>query len=497
LQRPLKRKLTPKGKKRKREGIMRKAKIVCTIGPVSSSEKHLEALIAAGMDVARLNFSHGSHESHGEIIKRIRKLSVKLKKEVSILQDLQGIKIRAGRLQEEKVRLEKGAVLTILKGDEKGDGKRIYIDYPWLIDDARVGDIILLDDGLMKLEVTAKDKDSLRTKVIEGGLLKEHKGVNLPHMKISAPFFTEKDKSDLEFGISMDVDYVALSFVRTPADVKTVKKWLEKRGVQVPLIAKIEKEEAINNIDKILAEVDGIMVARGDLGVELPLEEVPMFQKMLIEKANANGRIVITATQMLESMTQHSRPTRAESTDVANAVIDGTDALMLSAETSAGKYPIEAVRVMDRIISYTESVVSSQSDEVNIRAGIPRREEVGLPEAIARAASRAAEDTGAGFIVAFTNSGFTARLVSKFRPSTPVIALSPDEKVVRKMSIYWGVVPFLIRHMDNTDELINEVESALIRTGYAKAGDRIVILASLPPSISGKTNFMKIHEIKL
>jgi len=474
---------------------MRRAKIVCTIGPVTSSEKQLEALITAGMDVARLNFSHGDHASHGEAIKRIRKVSEKLKKEVSILQDLQGIKIRVGRLKGEKVKLEKGTGLTILKGDEEGDGKRIFIDYPWLIDDAKVGDFILLDDGLMKLEVTKKDKNSLGATVIEGGILKEHKGVNLPHMKISAPFFTEKDKKDLEFGITMDVDYVALSFVRTVTDAKTVKKWLSKRGTQIPLIAKIEKEEAIHNIDGILEEVDGIMVARGDLGVEMPLEEVPMFQKMLIEKANTNGRIVITATQMLESMTRHSRPTRAESTDVANAVIDGTDALMLSGETSAGKYPIEAVRVMDRIISYTETAMPTQSAAHKRQMDILKLEGFELPGAIAHAASRAAEETGARWIVAFTKSGFTARLISKFRPTTPIVALSPDERVVRQMPIYWGVIPYLVRHMENTDELVNEVESALVRSGQAKPGDRIVIVASLPPSISGKTNFMKIHEI--
>ncbi|MEI6153425.1 MAG: pyruvate kinase [Deltaproteobacteria bacterium] len=474
---------------------MRRAKIVCTIGPVTSSEKQLEALVTAGMDVARLNFSYGDHTSHGEVIKRIRKVSKKLKKEVSILQDLQGIKIRVGRLKGEKVRLEKDAGLTILKGDEEGDGKSIFIDYPWLIDDAKVGDFILLDDGLMKLEVTKKDKNSLGATVIEGGILKEHKGVNLPHMKISAPFFTEKDRKDLEFGITMDVDYVALSFVRTATDIKTVKKWLSKRGTQIPLIAKIEKEEAIHNIDAILEEVDGIMVARGDLGVEMPLEEVPMFQKMLIEKANIKGRIVITATQMLESMTQHSRPTRAESTDVANAVIDGTDALMLSGETSAGKYPIEAVRVMDRIISYTEVSMPMQSAVYKRQADILKLEGFELPRAIAHAASRAAEETGARWIVAFTRSGFTARLISKFRPATPIVALSPEERVVRQMPIYWGVIPYMVRHMENTDELVNEVESALVRSGYAKPGDRIVIVASLPPSISGKTNFMKIHEI--
>ncbi|HOF58756.1 MAG TPA: pyruvate kinase [Syntrophorhabdaceae bacterium] len=491
---------------------MRKAKIVCTIGPVTGSERQIEALIAAGMDVARLNFSHGNHASHEEMICRIRKASKKLKKQVAILQDLQGIKIRVGRLKGEKVRLEKGADVTIMKGDEKGDGKIIFIDYPWLIDDAKVGDIILLDDGLMKLKVTKKDQDSLGAIVIEGGILKENKGVNLPHMKISAPFFTEKDKRDLEFGLKMGVDYVALSFVRTSVDVKAVKKWLIKKGANIPLIAKIEKEEAILNIDGILAEVDGIMVARGDLGVELPLEEVPVYQKMLIQKANAAGRIVITATQMLESMTQHSRPTRAESTDVANAVIDGTDALMLSAETSAGKYPIEAVNVMNRIISYTEQAYTRPFDSSFADAGQGDLEyPIGkttkenylsdtaagyeLPKAIAHAASRAAEETGSKSIVAFTKTGFTAHLISKFRPSKPIIALSPDEKVVRQMSIYWGVIPFLIKYMENTDELIREVGRYMMLIGKAAPGDRVVIVASLPPSLSGKTNFMKIHEI--
>lgn len=492
---------------------MRKAKIVCTIGPVTSGERQLEALIAAGMDVARLNFSHGNHESHGEVIKRIRKVSKKLKKEVAILQDIQGIKIRVGRLKNEKAKLEKNAVIAIKKGDGEGDNRTIFIDYPWLIEDAKAGDIILLDDGLMKLKVTEKKKDALFAEVIEAGVLKEHKGVNLPHMKISAPFFTEKDKKDLEFGIAMDVDYVALSFVRTAADIKIVKKWLSRKGVNIPLIAKIEKEEAINNIDGILDEVDGIMVARGDLGVELPLEEVPVFQKMLIEKANMKGRIVITATQMLESMTRHSRPTRAESTDVANAVIDGTDALMLSAETSAGKYPIESVKVMDRIITYTEDSCSNLYGQTYAGAAqvglacsvVDKRqlttrfldgyEGVELPKAIAHAASQAAEETAAKYIVAFTKSGFTANLISKFRPSKPIIALSPEEKVIRQMSIYWGVIPFLVRYMENTDELINEVGSYLLRTNHAVPGDRVVIVASLPLSISGKTNFLKIHEI--
>ena len=473
---------------------MRKAKIVCTIGPVTGSEKMIEALITNGMDVARLNFSHGDHAFHGDIIKKIRKASIKLQKHVSILQDLQGIKIRVGELEGGKVRLVKGEKLTILKGEGRGDEKKIYISYPWLIEDAKIGDEILLDDGLILLKVLRKGKDLLIAEVLEGGILKERKGVNLPHMKISAITFTEKDRKDLEFGIEMHVDYVALSFVRSVRDVIAVKKWLSKKGVYIPIIAKIEKEEAIQDIDRIIQEVDGIMVARGDLGVEMPLEEVPMFQKMLIQKANQGRKIVITATQMLESMTHHSRPTRAETTDVANAVIDGTDALMLSGETSAGKYPIESLKVMDRIITYTESSGQhSVKPDVQI---ITHGAIYGFPEAIAHAASKAAEEVNAKWIVAFTRSGFTGRLVSKFRPQTPVIAFSPEERVVRQMSIYWGVLPHFVRHLESTDELIYEVDNLLLQLRYARTGDRIIIIASLPPSTSGKTNFMKIHEVR-
>jgi pyruvate kinase len=303
----------------------------------------------------------------------------------------------------------------------------------------------------------------------------------------------EKDKRDLEFGIQKGVDFVALSFVRTPTDVKVVRQWLLKRSAEIPLIAKIEKEEAIHNIDGIMRVVDGIMVARGDLGVEMPLEEVPMYQKMLIQKANKSGRLVITATQMLESMTQHSRPTRAETTDVANAVIDGTDALMLSGETSAGKYPIEALKVMDKIVVYTENTKEGSTESHT--ATFTHSGFYEFPEAVAHAVSHAAQDVEAKWIVAFTRSGFTARLISKFRPRTPVIAFSPDEKVVRQMSMYWGVIPHLVRHLENTDVLINEVDTLLIKLGYAKTGDKVIIVASHPPSTSGRTNFMKMHEV--
>ncbi len=473
---------------------MRKAKIICTIGPASDSEKHLKALIENGMNVARLNFSHGDYASHGAIIDKIRKISKQIGKNVAILQDLQGIKIRVGRLKGGKVRLNKGECISIMTGEGTGDDKCIFVSYPWLVEAAKPGDIILLDDGLMKLKVLKKENDSLSAEIIEGGILKERKGVNLPLMKIKPGAFLEKDKKDLEFGILKGIDFIALSFVRSSSDVTSLKRWLNRKGVQIPIIAKIEKEEAIKNIDAILREVDGIMVARGDLGVEMPLEEVPMYQKMLIEKANKSGRLVITATQMLESMTWHSRPTRAETTDVANAVLDGTDALMLSGETSAGKYPVETLKVMDRIIRYTE-----EKSKKLIKAHTPIFQQGGFfefTEAVAHAVSHVAEDVGASWIVAFTQSGFTARLISKFRPNAPVISFSPDEQIVRQMALYWGIIPHYVKHIDNTDEIIKEMDTLLIKSGYAEKGDKIIIVASHPPAISaGRTNFMKMHLV--
>ncbi len=454
---------------------MRKAKIVCTIGPATNNERQLKALIENGMDAARLNFSHGDHDSHGLAIDRIRDISSKLGKSVAILQDLHGIKIRVGALKDGKIRLVKGERISIKTGESPGDKQCISVSYPWLVEAAKPGDMILLDDGIMKLRVMRKEKDLLLTEIIEGGVLKEHKGVNLPRMKIRPGSFTEKDRRDLEFGLQKGVDFVALSFVRTPSDVRIVKRWLLKRHASIPIIAKIEKEEAIKNIDGILDEADGIMVARGDLGVEMPLEEVPMYQKMLIEKANKKGRMVITATQMLESMTQHLRPTRAETTDVANAVIDGTDALMLSAETSTGKYPIEALKVMDGIITYTEKAKGGSREPH--AAAFSHGGFYGFPEAIAHAVSHASEDVGGKWIVVFTKSGFTARLISKFRPATSVIAFSPEERIVRQMVLYWGVTPHFVKHLGNTDEMLNEVDSLLIKLGYAKKGEKIIVVA--------------------
>lgn len=471
---------------------IRKSKIVCTIGPATASREMIHSLIKNGMDVARLNFSHGDHAFHKKIVGFIKEESKKLGKPVAILQDLQGIKIRVGLVEGGGVELKKGAEIFLHSGTMVSNGRDIFISYPALKRDAKAGDKILFDDGLIQAYVTGKTKDGVKAKIIEGGVLKDKKGANLPHTKTTLSSFTEKDRKDLAFGLKIGADYAALSFVRRVQDIKAVKVWLKSRNKDIPLIAKIEKPEALRNIDKILDEVEGIMIARGDLGVEMSPEEVPLIQKSLIKRANGKGKLVITATQMLESMTGHTRPTRAEATDVANAVIDGTDALMLSAETATGKYPLDAVKMMDRIIRYTES-------------GFPVYEHLHLSEldshfsdfsgAVAEAACSAAEDIKAKAIVAFTQSGFTARLVSKFRPKSPIIAFTPKADVRRRMSLYWGVNPFLIRHMSNTDEMIREVEKSLLNSGVARKGDSIVITAGSPLWTKGTTNLMKLHKI--
>lgn len=471
----------------------RKAKIVCTIGPSSASKDVIFSLIKNGMDVARLNFSHGDHKFHRRVTNLIRKWSGRLKRPVAILQDLQGIKIRVGLISNGSVELKKGTEIFLHPGTEVSNNKHIFISYPNLKKDAIVGDRILFDDGLIQACVTGKTRDGIRAKITEGGILKDKKGVNLPDTKMTIQPFTEKDRRDLEFGLKMGVDYVALSFIRCADDIKIAKKWLKKRHKTLPIIAKIEKPEALHDIANILDEVDGIMVARGDLGVEVPPEEVPLIQKDLIEKANKTGKIVITATQMLESMKEHLRPTRAETTDVANAVLDGTDALMLSTETATGRYPVEALQMMDRIIVYTErQYLRTRSSS---QSTVHSSQSTDFAEATADAACRAAEDIKAKALVAFTQSGFTAKLISKFRPDVPIIAYTPYEIVKNRMCLYWGVIPKIMRSLETTDELIKEVERSLLRERIVKKGDRIVITASSPLSTLGKTNFMKLHRI--
>lgn len=472
--------------------MMRRAKIVCTIGPASSKRNVLFSLIKNGMDVARLNFSHGDHESHQKAVELVREGSAKYKRPVAILQDLQGIKIRVGTFKEGAVALKKGALISVSPGNKMGDANRIYISYPNLIRDAKKGDRILLDDGLIQIEVVSKGISSLKARVIEGGMLKNKKGANIP-FKTSTPAFTEKDKADLDFGIKMGVDYVALSFVRSVADIEHLTEYMRKKQAALPVIAKIEKPEALTNIKGIIDKVDGIMIARGDLGVETSPQRVPIIQKQLIELAGKSGKLVITATQMLESMTEHLRPTRAETSDVANAVIDGTDALMLSAETTTGKYPVESLKMMNEIIEQTEAQFPPKlfhmADMLYHASGAL------FSEAVADAACRAAESINAKFIAAFTHSGFTARLVSKFRPSAPIIAFTPREGVMRMAALYWGVTPKLARTLSHTDEMVKEVEHMLLKERLVRKGDRIVITASTPILGKGKTNLLKLHTI--
>lgn len=464
-----------------------KTKIVCTIGPATAGRDAIEKLIRAGMDVARLNFSHGEHSSHIEVFNTIRECSRRLGHPVAILQDLQGIKIRTGTVLGGEVMLRRGETIGIRPGTERSDGNTIHISYPNIVRDAKAGNRILIDDGLLKLIVTGKGRGELRARVVEGGPLRDRKGVNLPDMKVRAHSFTDKDKLDLSLGIRLGVDYVAVSFVRSADDILKVRAALIEAHADIPLIAKIEKPEAIEHIDGIIGVVDALMVARGDLGVEMSPEQVPVIQKMLIARANQAGVPVITATQMLESMTEHSTPTRAEANDVANAVLDGSDAVMLSGETSRGKYPVQAVKMMERIIRVTEEQGNAKSACINSGET--------FSETVAFAATAAARDIRARYIVAFTQSGYTARLLSKARPGVPIIAFTTSEEVQRRMALYWGVMPLLVKPIKNMDEMFREVERTLIKARLARKGDRLVITASAPIGGEGKTNFMKLHLI--
>jgi len=444
-------------------------------------------MIRAGMDVARLNFSHGTHAQHKEAVERIRRVSLKYGSPVAVLQDLKGLKIRVGILKGGSVVLKKNATLILTTKNIEGSSEEVPVSYRHLVKDVKPGDRILLDDGLLRLKVTGREKGNVITKIIEGGILKEKKGVNLPGTRISGEVFTAKDRDDLEFGIKMGIDYVAMSFVRTGQDIRQVKNWLRKRDADIPVIAKIENSQALDNIDDIINAADGLMVARGDLGVELPPERVPMIQKDLIERCNTAMKPVITATQMLESMTEHATPTRAEAADVANAVLDGTDALMLSAETSVGRYPLETLHMMDRIISFTE-----KSKPCKYPVDIVSNN---FAQSLAESACSSAADINAKAIVAFSRSGFTALLVSKFRPSVPIICFTVDERVRRRMGLYRGVHPFVMDFPGNTDEMISESERALLDKRLVRKGDSIVIIASSPFSLGSKTNIMKLHKV--
>ena len=471
------------------------AKIVCTIGPASYSEGILKRMIKEGMNVGRLNFSHGSHEDHAMMFSTIHRASELADSPVAVLQDLQGIKIRITDVQDGAIRLKNGQKVIIKQGEGLTTEKTIYISYPALLKDVKKGQPILIDDGTIVLVVTAKKRGYLEARVKEAGALRSRKGVNLPESRISLRPFTDKDRADLEFGLNLGVDYVAMSFVMRSHEIKQIKKWLSEKGKNIPVIAKIERPEALEDIDEIIKVSDGIMVARGDLGVEIPPEEVPVIQKDLVKKANEEGKVVIIATQMLESMREHTRPTRAEATDVANAVFDGADALMLSAETSAGQYPVEAVRMMKRIIRSAEKRYLGYEQLSHLDINRVRRESR-ISFAVADAAVRAAQDLKAKCIVAFTRSGYTALLASKCRPRVPIVAFTPNEHIKRLMTLYWGVRPFLTRQFEGTDEMIKEVDASLALHGIARKGDVVVIISGSPViGKKGKTDLLKIHRI--
>src|SRR5215831_12974434 len=467
----------------------RHSKIVCTIGPASRDPRVLRKLLEAGMDVARLNFSHGSHAEHLHCIQALRATAQKLKKTIAILADLQGPKIRTGVLAGGMpVQLRMGQAFTITTAKILGDSTRVNTTFLALPREVHRGDRILLSDGLIELRVEKVSGQEVITRVINGGALGEHKGINLPGVKLRVPALTDKDRQDLRFALAHGVDYIAVSFVRRPEDVLLAKSLIRRAKENTPVIAKLEKPEAIENLEGILRVSDGVMVARGDLGVEMNPERVPVVQKNIIARAREFRRPVITATQMLESMTQNPRPTRAEASDVANAIFDGSDAVMLSAETASGKYPIEAVSMMARIIQEAEASIQE----------FPRpaqQEQLKVPGTIAELVCHASRELHMRLIAVFTHSGFTARLISRYRPLVPIVAFSPEQETRRRLGLIWGVYPRNIQDVRKIDGLAAVAEKRLLEERLVRRGDVIGIVAGTPMGIRGTTNFMKFHVI--
>lgn len=474
--------------------VLRKTKIVCTIGPASESPEILEALINSGMNVARLNFSHGNHEEHAERIKRIRHASEKTGKIVGILLDTKGPEIRTHQMENDGIDLVTNQKIVISMTEVLGTVEKFSITYDHLIEDVQKGSIILLDDGLIELRVDSVDKaNGLIHSIVENsGTLKSKKGVNVPGVSVQLPGITEKDAQDILFGISQGVDFVAASFVRRASDVMEIRELLEHNGgPHIQIIPKIENQEGVDNIDDILVVSDGLMVARGDLGVEIPAEEVPLVQKSLIEKCNSAGKPVITATQMLDSMQRNPRPTRAEASDVANAIFDGTDAIMLSGETAAGTYPVESVETMHRIATTTESALNYKQLVSNRR----KDKEANMTEAIGQAVVYTALNLKVKAIIAPTESGTTAKMISKYRPESPIIAVTSSETAAKKLTLVWGVQPIVGAPVSSTDELFAIAVEESLKHEYVNHGDLVVITAGVPVGKSGSTNLMKVHVI--
>jgi pyruvate kinase len=470
------------------EANMPGTKIVCTIGPASEDRKVIEDLIIGGMNVGRLNFSHGTHEEHRSKIQAIRAISKELGIPVAILQDLCGPKIRIGNIPEPGVQLKSGQQFVLTNRPVEGTDQQVSVSYHDLPLEVKKDDRILLADGMMELVVQETGATDIFCKVVKGGVLTSRKGINLPTGTIKAPAITQKDRNDLLFGLAHDVDYVALSFVRSADDIYRLKDIIKKEKKNTPVIAKIEKHEALDVIDEIMAAADGIMVARGDLGVEIPLENVPNIQKMLIRKANSLGKPVIIATQMLRSMVDSPRPTRAEAADVANGVLDGADAVMLSEETASGAYPVQAVRYMRRIADAAETMYPHDK-YLNV---MPRK---GVSASVAYAACILAGQLEAAAIVATTRSGSTAAHISRFRPAPKIIALSPDETAVRRLTLYWGCFPYHLKIAEDTDQMIEKAADAALESGFVSGGDQVVITAGRPVWEKGTTNMLWVKKL--
>lgn len=470
------------------KSTVHRTKIVATIGPASNSRGTIVQMVQRGMNVARLNFSHGNYQAHAEMVSLLRSVSAELNTPITILQDLQGPKIRVGQLPEAGIELEVGKKLTLVPQSEASDtDDTVSIDYPYLAEEAKPGEQILLDDGLLELEIVAIEGSAVVCEVIEGGILKSRKGVNLPSLNLRLPSMTEKDKKDLEFGISQGIDWVSLSFVRQAEDIRFIKQFLADRDADIPVMAKIEKPQAIANLDEIIAECDGLMVARGDLGVEITPEKVPLLQKEIIRKCNLKNIPVITATQMLDSMIDNPRPTRAEASDVANAIIDGTDAVMLSGESAVGKYPLKAVSMLAKIASSIEPDLHFVN---NPPASTDRT------HALSEALNAIDKILNLRYIVCFTATGYTALIASGERPQAMVIAFTPNINVYHRLNLVWGVKPVYLEKEGTTfEDLVAIAETYLLEKQLAESGDQILIMGGIPTQKPQGTNFLKIHTL--
>lgn len=470
---------------------MRRTKIVCTIGPASEELHTIKTLIQKGMDVARINFSHGNREIHADRIKKIRQASQQLGKRVAILVDTRGPEIRIKEFQQGEVKLVEGEHFTLTTAEISGDRRKVSVTYQGLPGDLKEGDRILLDDGLIELQVVKTTPVEIETVVIHGGNLSSRKGLNLPGIAISLPVFSPEDERDIEFAMQENVDFIAASFIRNAADIFAIRYLIEKNKAEAQIIAKIENLEGVENFTEILQAADGIMIARGDLGVEIPAEDVPLVQKKLITACNLAGKPVITATQMLDSMVRSSRPTRAEASDVANAIFDGTDAVMLSGETAIGAFPCEAAETMARIAKRTEEALDYKELLENFQLVVDHS----VTDAISYATCRAAQDLGAAAIISATQSGHTARMVSKYKPKAPIIAVTPAEKVAAALTLTWGIYPLLCPPTASTDEIFNTAVKVALEAELIHNGDLIILTAGVPVGVPGTTNFLRIETI--